>query len=99
MRTSSGTKSANALPALRKKGRLTVIKTILEFLRSVSWPIAWNAAKRLSSWLGVLSLIAWFGSLHYYLIAPSILFLASLWFLLYKLEYGWRSRRTFGERA
>jgi hypothetical protein len=72
---------------------------LAEFLRGISWPIAWSAAKRLASILGVIGLIAWFGSLHYYLILPSILFLSVLWFLLYKIEYGWRSRRTFGEQA
>jgi len=78
---------------------MKVLRAILEFFRAISWPIAWNAARRACSWIGLLALIGYFGSLHYYLIAPSILFLGSLWFLLYKMEYGWRSRRTFGEDA
>lgn len=78
---------------------MKTIRAVLAFIRAISWPIAWNAAKRASSWVGVIALIAWFGSLHFYLIAPSILFLGTLWFLLYKLEFGWRTRRTFGEHA
>ena len=69
---------------------------LIHFLRDLSWPLAWSAAKRLSSLLGVLALVAWFGSLHYLLVAPSILFLLACWFLLYKIEYGVRVRRTFG---
>jgi hypothetical protein len=70
-----------------------------EFFRSVSWPLAWLAAKRLSSFIGVLAVIGYFGSLHYLLIVPSVLFLLAGWFLLYKIEHSWRSRRTFGEHA
>ena len=80
----------------RAKNRKVPMRKIINFLRDLSWPLAWSAAKRLSSLLGVLALVAWFGSLHYLLVAPSILFLLACWFLLYKIEYGVRVRRTFG---
>ena len=77
----------------------TLFKSVLTFCQELSIPIAWNSAKRLSSFFGLIGVIAWFGSLHFYLIVPSILFIGIAWVLLYKIEYGWRSRRTFGREA
>lgn len=76
----------------------TVCMAFYKFARDLSWPLAWSALKNLLQWIGLLALIAYFGSAKILLAVPSILFLAALWLLLYKFEYGWRWRRTFGRQ-
>jgi hypothetical protein len=75
------------------------MKNLREFFRDISWPIAWHAASNLLLCLGAIALFSYVATMHYYLIVPSLLFLVFGWFLLYKIEYGWRYRRTLGKES
>lgn len=59
----------------------------------VKWEIAWHATQNLLLCLGAIGLFAYITTMHYYLAVPSLFFLALLWYVLYKIEVGYRERR------
>lgn len=75
------------------------MKPLLGFFHAISWPIALHAAQNLLLSIGIMALVGFIGTMHYYLAVPSAIFLLFGWWLLYKIEYGWRARRTFGREA
>lgn len=59
----------------------------------MNWPIAWNATHNLIICIGVIALFSFIVTLKLFFLVTSLLFLAALWYLLYKIELGWRTRR------
>jgi hypothetical protein len=69
------------------------INAFREFYGPWSWTLARRALWNLAAFLGIMGLIAYAGSAHYYLILPTLFFLFVTFSLLYKFEQGYRMRR------
>lgn len=66
-------------------------------LQNVSWAILGHAIVFVLSFIGACSIFAFFATCHYYLYIPCGFGLSVIVYLAYKLEFFWRTRRTFGE--
>ena len=77
----------------------TALLAVQTFFNGLSRPIALNALFNLLAVFGGISLFAYFATMHYYLIIPSTAVLFTVWFLIYKIEFGIRTRRTFGVQS
>ncbi len=73
------------------------VRKLRNFFQTISWEIAYHATINMLVSIGLMALVAYIATMHYYLILPTVLFLVFGWYLLYRIEYGYRSRRTFGE--
>lgn len=67
--------------------------SIVRAVRSVNWGIAWNALHKLIVCIGVIALFCYIATLKPFFLVASLLFLFVLWFLFYKIELGYRTRR------
>lgn len=69
------------------------MKKLFDIFKPWSWTLARHAFWNMLTFIGCIALIAYFASLHFYLILPTILFLAIIFTMLYKFEQGFRARR------
>jgi hypothetical protein len=59
----------------------------------INWAIAWNATHNLVISIGVIALFCFIVTLKPFFLVTALLFLAGLWYVLYRLELGYRTRR------
>ena len=62
------------------------------FLTTLNCEIALHAATNLLLCIGAIALFGFVATLHIYLAVPALAFLCAGWFLLYRIELGWRAR-------
>jgi hypothetical protein len=72
-----------------KQAAVAAIKAI----KGINTEIAWSAAHRMVVIIGMIALFSFIATLHPFFMVVALMFFFVMWYLLYRIELAYRTRR------